>query len=234
MIALLLALLVVAAHAGDEELRAAVQRQEAVVDALAADVASARAAGAPRQELGARMSLYRAEAERLAAMEAPLLLSAADAEREQHSEAARKLADAIANDRPDDAARASLVGWLGEPSARVAVVEAVAGQAGGASDPVVRRALALDLAEQAGALALVCHYDAAKSRRAGDRALAQAAAFRARTAPGQSGGLDLVVAAERAEREALAANADLGANEALAVRFEAVRAAALTLSEGTP
>lgn len=234
MIALLLVLLVMPAHAGDEELRAAVQRQEAVVDALAADVARARVAGVPRQELGAQMSLYRAEAERLAAMEAPLLQSAADAERQAHSEAERKLADALANDRTDDAARTTLVRWLGEPSARAAVLESVAAQAGTASDPVVRRALALDLAEQAGALALVCRYDAATSRRAADRASAQATAFRARTAPGQSGGLDLVVAAERAEREVLLATAELHANEALALRFEAVRAVALTLSEGTP
>lgn len=232
--AILLALLVAAAHAGDDELRASVQRQEAVVDALAADVAAARTAGAPRQELGARMSLYRAEAERLVAMEAPLLQSAADAERQAHSDAQRKLADAIATDRVDDAARASLVLWLGEPAARVVVVESVAGQAGAAADPVVRRALALDLAEQAGALALVCRYDAAKSLRTADRATAQATALRARTAPGQSGGLDLVVAAERAEREALDARAAVAANEALAVRFEALRAAALTLSEGTP
>lgn len=234
MIALLLALLVAAAHAGDDELRAAVQRQEAVVDALAAEVATARTAGVSRQDLGARMSLYRAEAERLVAMEAPLLLSAADAERQAHSDAERELADAIANDRANDAARTTLVRWLGEPPARVAVVESVGAQAGAAGDPVVRRALALDLAEQAGALALVCRYDAAKSLKAADRASAQAAASRARTAPGQSGGLDLVVAAERAEREALNARADIGANEALAARFEAVRAAALTVSEGTP
>lgn len=231
---MLLALLVAPARAGDDELRAAVQRQEAVVDALAAEVATARDAGVSRQELGGKMSRYRAEAERLATMEAPLTQSAADAERRSHSEAERRLADAIANDRADDGARAVLVGWLGEPASRVAVLESVAIQAGAATDPAVQRALALDLAEQAGALVLVCRYDAAKSSRDADRASAQGAALRARTAPGQSGGLDLVVAAERAEREASEAQASASTSVALARRFEAVRALGLTLSEGTP
>ena len=234
MLALLLTLLTAPARAGDDDLRAAVQRQEAIVDALAAEVSSARAAGAPRQELGARMSRYRTEAERLATMEAPLLLSAADAERQAHAAAERALADAIANDRPEEAARASLVGWLGEPAARVKVLESVAVQAGVASDPIVRRALALDLAEQAGALALVCRYDTAKSRREADRASAQAAALRARTAPGQAGGLDLVIAAERGERGALEATEAAAAANALALRFEATRSTALTLSEESP
>lgn len=234
MLALLLALLAAPAHAGDEELRAAVQRQEVVVDALAADVATARAAGASRQDLGTRMSLYRAEAVRLAAMAAPLFQSEADTEQAAHADAERRLADALASDHADDPSRVALIGWLGEPSVRVGLVETVARQAGATIDPVVRHALALDLAEQAGALALVCRYDAAKARRDGARATAQASAFRARTAPGQSGGLDLVVAAERAERETSAASAAVIAADALASRYDAVRAAMVTLSEGTP
>lgn len=234
MIALLLTLLVVSARAGDDDLRAAVQHQEAVVDALAAEVAAARDAGVSRQELGEKMSRYRAEAERLATMAAPLTQSAADAERRSHSEAGRRLADAIANDRADDGARAVLVAWLGEPASRVAILESVAEQASATTDPVVQRALALDLAEQAGALVLVCRYDAAKSGRDADRATAQATAFRARTAPGQPGGLDLVVAAERAERDAAKAKAAAEENAAFATRFEAVRIVGLTLSAGAP
>lgn len=234
MILVLLGLLVGFAHAGDEALRAAIQRQEAVVDALAAEVATARATGASRQDLGARMSRYRAEAERLAAMEEPFLRSAVDAERAAHSDAERKLADALAGDRPAEQERVLLVHWLGEPRDRIRVFELVPAQSTAVSDPVVRRALALDLAEQSNGLALVCRYDAEKSRREGDRATAQAAALRARTAPGQSGGIDLMVAAERAERQAAQAVEAVRSAEALAARFEAVRTVALALSEGTP
>lgn len=223
-----------AAQAGDVELRAAIQRQEALVDALAADVAAARAAHATRQELGARMSRYRTEAERLAMMEAPMLQQAADAAHEAHVNATHRLTDALANDRSDDASRAVLVYWLGEPATRIALLESVATQAGATADPLVRQALALDIAEQAGALALVCHYDTAKAQRDVARALAQAAAFRARTAPGQSGGLELVLAAERAEQEAVEASARAHVADGLAIRLEAIRSDALTHSEGTP
>lgn len=220
--------------AADAELRLAVQRQEVIVDARAAEVARLRSSGAGRTELGAAMTRYRDAAVRLAELEAPLISSAADAERTAHSDALRRLAEALANDRVDEAARSTLVAWLGEPRDRVVVLEAVLAQAGGATDPVVRRALALDLVEQAAGLALVSHYDAAAAGRAEARANAQASAFRARTAPGQSGGLDLVVAAERAEREAVGAAAERAQAEGLAARYEAVRAAAITLSEGTP
>lgn len=220
--------------AADAELRLAVQRQEAIVDARAADVAALRSAGAGRGELGAAMTRYRDAAVRLAELEAPLMSSTADVERAEHSEALRRLAEALANDRTDDGARAALVTWLGEPLPRIDVLEAVIGQATATTDPVVRRALGLDLVEQAAGLALVSRYDAAKARRVEARAVAQASALRARTAPGQSGGLDLVVAAERAEREATAAAAERAQGDALAARFEAVRTAAITLSEGTP
>lgn len=221
-------------QASDAELRAAIQRQEALVDALAADVAAARIANATRQELSTRMSRYRTEAERLAMMEAPMLQQAADVEHEAHVNATHRLTDALANDRSDDASRAVLVHWLGEPATRIALLESVAAQAGATADPLVRQALALDIAEQAGVLALVCHYDTAKARRDVDRALAQAAAFRARTAPGQSGGLELVVAAERAEQEATEAIARANVANGLAIRLEAIRSDALTHSEGTP
>lgn len=220
--------------AAEAELRLAVQRQEVVVDARAAEVATLRSNGAGRTELAAAMTRYRDAAVKLAELEAPLVSSAADAERTAHSDALRRLAEALANDRVDDGARATLVGWLGEPRDRVSVLEAVLAQATGATDPVVRRALALDLVEQAAGLALVSRYDAARAGRTEGRANAQASALRARTAPGQSGGLDLVVAAERAEREATAAAAARAQAEGLAARYEAVRAAAITLSEGTP
>lgn len=220
--------------ADDAALRLAVQRQEAVVDALAGEVERHRTAGAGRAELGAAMSRYREAAVRLVELEAPLVAGAQDAERAAHAEALRRLAEALANDRVDEAARARLVGWVGEPTVRVGVVESVLGTCGGTTDTTVRRALALDLVEQAAALALVARYDGARARADAERARAQAEALRARTSAGQSGGLDLVVAAERAERDAATASERALAAEAVVVRYEAVRVAAITLSEGAP
>lgn len=221
------------ALAGDDALRAEVQRQEAVVDALAAEVAAAQTSGASRQEIARRMALYRAAAETLAKLEAPLLQTEADAERLERAEAARRLTEALAQDGSEAAGRATLVGWLGEPAARAPVLESVTASAATA-EPALRRALALDLSEQAGGLALVARYDAAQAERTARRASARASALRARTGPGKPGGLDLVIDAERAEREAALALAEAAGHRATLLRLEAVRGAALALLEDSP
>jgi hypothetical protein len=215
-------------------LRLAVQRQEAVVDALAGEVERRRAAGVGRAELGAAMSRYREAAVRLVELEAPLVVGAQDAERAAHAEALRRLAEALASDRVDETARARLVGWVGEPTVRVGVVESVLGTCRGTSDTTVRRALALDIVEQATALALVARYDGARARAEGERASAQAEALRARTGAGQSGALDLVVAAERSERDAATDAERALAADAVVARYDVVRVAAISLSEGAP
>ena len=234
MIAALLLLLSGEAHAGDDELRASMQRQEAVVDALAADVAAARVSGAARQELAARMTRYRTEAERLAVIAAPLFAEDADVEQRSHADAARRLAEAVATDRSDDTARGLLVAWVGEPEPRVAILEHIVAGAPDIADRAVRAALALDLSEQAGTLALIARYDAAKARREEARASAQATALRARTAPGQSGGLDVVVSAERAERAATEAGGRAASDELLARRLNDILQRSLAISEASP
>ena len=214
--------------------RPALRRQEAVVEARAIEVATLRANGASRADLAAAMARYREAAVALDALEGPLRTTAEDESLRRGSDALRHLAAALATDRADDDARAAAANWLGEPVSRIGVLEAVLTEVSRTTDPVLRRALAADLAEQAAGLALMSRYDAASAARSASRASSQARALRARTASGQAGGLDLIVAAERAERDAAAAQTARALAMVLATRFEAVGASALLPAEESP
>ncbi|MEQ1501579.1 MAG: hypothetical protein ABMB14_05080 [Myxococcota bacterium] len=222
----------VAAFAADPRLAVVQQRQ--VVDTLATEVATARAGAADRDELADLMARYREAAERLAALEAPELAAAAGAEAGERSAARRGLAEALARGTADDRDRGVLVGWLGEPEPRVAALAQALDAVSSTRDDAVRRGLAVDVADQADVLSLISAYDTARAERDRERAATQAAALRARTAPGQTGGMDLVVAAERLEREAQAAEKRATSARELRTRADELRAAALALSVETP
>ena len=222
----------VAAFAADPRLAVVQQRQ--VVDTLAAEVATARVGAADRDELADRMARYREAAERLAALEAPELAAAAGVEAGERSLARRGLADALARGAPDEHDRDVLVGWLGDPEARLPALTQVLGSIASTRDDAVRRGLALDVADQADVLSLVAAYDTARAERDRERAATQAGVLRARTAPGQTGGMDLVVAAERLEREAQAADERAMSARQRRTRADELRAAALALSVETP
>lgn len=221
--------LVSLASAGDVE-RAAAIRQASVVDVLAAEIARARSAGADRQELAGLMARFRVEAEVLAGLEAPMVLAATEEGVARRTAAARALTQALAAGRADAASRTTLVAWLGDPSERLGVLERALAAARATNEGPLRTALALDVAEQAAAVGLVFRYDAEIARLEAGRLFAQAALLRGRTMPGQSGGLDLVVEAERTERDARAATARHPLLVAEADRAEAVRLSALLLS----
>lgn len=208
-----------------EEARAERVARQQVVASLAARVAQARADGAPRSEVAALLAQYRAEAEALAALTAPVVAATEDAEQQARLAALASLRDAVAKGSRDERARQVLGTWLGEPSERVALLDAALADARTVADPVLRNALLLDAADQAAAVALVATYDAASALADAERAMSQAAAERARSGPGSLGALGTLIEAERLEREAASARArretllDVAATANTLVRF---------------
>ena len=222
----------VVAFAADPRLAIVQQRQ--VVDTLATEVAAARSRSADRDALADLMARYRDAAERLATLEGPELAAAAGVEAGERSAARSALADALARGTADDRHRDFLVSWLGEPIDRLSALTRVLDASRSTEDDAVRRGLALDVADQTDVLSMISAYDAARAERDRDRAATQAGVLRARTAPGQTGGMDLVVAAERLEREAKAADERATSAREQLARTEALRTAALALSVETP
>lgn len=214
--------------------RVAVVQQREVVDTLASEIATARATSGDRDALAALMTRYREAAERLAVLEAPSLTAAAGADASARSAARRGLADALAKGTADDHDRTALVAWLGEPADRLPELVTALDAIRGTRDGTVRRGLAVDIADQADVLSLIAAYDAARAEHDRDRASTQAAVLRTRTAPGQTGGIDLIVAAERLERDAVAAGDRMVLAEDQRARADALRASALALSVETP
>src|SRR5204863_1886113 len=91
------------------------------VERAATAVAEARARGVSRGEIAELMAIYRDAAERLAAREAaeepPVDLAV------ERLSALRALTDALAAGREALEARRALVAWLGEPAARMSLLE---------------------------------------------------------------------------------------------------------------
>ncbi|MCB9692048.1 MAG: hypothetical protein H6736_09560 [Alphaproteobacteria bacterium] len=179
----------------------------AEVEAAAAEVAAARARGAPRSEVARLMRAYRARAEMLPA-DAPTDVASAR----------RALGEAIARGRGGAEPRAALVAVVGEPAERLEALErAVAAPA----PEGLRAALHADIAEQAALLAAVARWDAVQAEAERQGAALRAEAIRA-PAPGLTpdigAQLEARRAAEEAERLALLRDAQL----ALVARATAV------------
>lgn len=181
-----------------------VLRQRDVVENAAAAVAEARAEGAKRSVVAEKMRAYREAAEALEALETPLAPSV-EAERRARLDALGSLSEALAEDRREEKAREALATWLGVPEERLTVLtEAVA--AAESSPDAVRRAIALDVLEQASALSVLLAYDAARALRDAEALELRARNLR-RPSAGQSPPVSAEVEAVRIEAEAEAMRA---------------------------
>jgi len=182
-----------------------VLRQRDVVEHAAAAVAEARAEGAKRSVVAEKMRSYREAAEALEALEAPLAPSV-EAERRARLDALGSLSEALAEDRREEKAREVLTAWLGVPKERLTVLsEAVS--AAESSPDAVRRAIALDVLEQASALSVLLAYDAARALRDAEALELRARNLR-RPSAGQSPPVSAEVEAVRIEAEAEAMRAE--------------------------
>jgi hypothetical protein len=210
--------------------RETVAREQSVAR-LAAEVAAARRDGSGRAVVADLMARYRAQAEALAAVEEPLAAARADQERARRRDALGGLRDAVAKGTANEAARRVLAEWLGDGGDRLPLLRDALRAADGSNDAELKQAIALDVADQAGAVGLLALYDAEVADRAALRGRLAAAAERARSGPGSIGSLSSVIEAERREREAAAAQSLADASRTLARDASDLAAAALALSE---
>ncbi len=172
--------------------------QRAAVEQAAAAVASARADGARRSELAELMRVYReaaAELDRLEQIRAPNLEQA----RLDRLAAMTALSRDLAEGQTTSPARALLVDWLGDPSARAAILADVV-TAGLSAPTSVRRGLLLDVIEQADAVAVLLAFDAAALEHGADQLELRALSLRRRA--GQAGSMAAEMEAARLEAEA--------------------------------
>ena len=128
------------------------------VERAATAVAEARARGVSRGEIAELMAIYRDAAERLAAREAAEE-PAVDLAVERLS-ALRALTDALAAGREALEARRALVAWLGEPAARMSLLEQALDATRTVGTRDLERALVADVLDQANALFVLLTYDA--------------------------------------------------------------------------
>ena len=198
------------------------------VERTATAVAEARARGASRREIAELMAIYRDAAERLAAREAaetPAVDLAA-----ARLTALRALTDALATGREDADARKALVDWLGEPSARMALLEQALDATGTVGSRDLERAIVADVLDQANALFVVLTYDASAVHRDLERSRVRASALR-RDVPGQAAPIDVQVDVVRLEGEIQALERTAATLTSARDRCDAIRARATTLRE---
>jgi hypothetical protein len=169
------------------------------VERAAAAVAAARADGASRAELGELMAVYRdaaARHEQLALAQG----STPDAIRRERRQALTELTRALAEGTTDIPARDVLASWLGDPTARVAVLRSAADSTT-AMPADIRRGVLLDVLEQTDALAALLSFDAAVLAIESDQLELRALSLR-RRGPGQTASIEDEVRAVRLEEEA--------------------------------
>lgn len=226
---IVLVLLIAFAHAGDSDADAVRARliAEQDVETVAAEIAAARASGGDRSELARLMTEYRERAERLEAIDGPQVVAAEDSARRDRTQAQKALIDALARGTTDVASRRVLGDWLGDLDARIKTLGPTLEAALATEDPEFRSALVLDIADQAGIIAIVARYDAADADRVARRDATQAAGLRVRAGPGDGASLDVTVAAGRLERETAEAIARRDAAQARADAADKLRQQAL-------
>jgi hypothetical protein len=198
------------------------------VERAATAVAEARSRGASRAEIAELMAIYRDAAERLAAREAQEA-PAVDLTIERLS-ALRALTDALAAGREAPEARRALVEWLGEPSARMSLLEQALDATGTVGSRDLERALVADVLDQANALFVLLTYDAAAVRRDIDRSSLRLSALE-HNVPGQATAIDVRVEIVRLEGEIQALQRNAATLTSALERCEAIRARATTLRE---
>jgi hypothetical protein len=198
------------------------------VERAATAVAEARARGASRAEIAELMAVYRDTAERLAAREAAEA-PAVDLTVERLS-ALRALTDALAAGREAPDARRALVAWLGEPSARMSLLEQALDATRTVGSRDLERALVADVLDQANALFVLLTYDAATVRRDIDRSRVRVSALR-RDVPGQAAPIDVQVDTVRLEGEIEALERTAATLTNARDRCDAIRVRATTLRE---
>jgi hypothetical protein len=198
------------------------------VERAATAVAEARSRGASRAEIAELMAIYRDAAERLAAREAQEA-PAVDLTIERLS-ALRALTDALAAGREAQEARRALVEWLGEPSARMSLLEQALDATGTVGSRDLERALVADVLDQANALFVLLTYDAAAVRRDIDRSSLRLSALE-HNVPGQATAIDVRVEIVRLEGEIQALQRNAATLTSALERCEAIRARATTLRE---
>ena len=198
------------------------------VERAATAVAEARARGASRREIAELMASYRDAAERLAAREAAEL-PAVDLAAERRS-ALRALTEALAAGREAPDAHRALVAWLGEPSARLSLLD----QALDATETVgsrdLERALVADVLDQANALFVLLSYDAAAVQRDFERSSVRLSALE-RDLTGQAQAIDVQVDIVRLEGEIEALERTAATLADARDRCDAIRTRAMTLRE---
>lgn len=203
-------------------------RQQEVVEAAAAAVASARADGARRRDVADLMAHFRTEAEQLAAMTPPDPIADPGA---VHTAALFALADATANGRVDRAARQVVTDWLGPLGARLALLDGAlaAATTAAARTPDLARSMALDVEGQCTAVMLAAAHDATEADSTARSARLTAAALRGGAAPRESGGVGVEMDIRAAEAAASRADAVATAAWELRARAAALRTRARRL-----
>lgn len=219
MIALLLALAALAQDPGTELLR-----QHQAVEAAATAVADARADGARRSKVADLMRTYREAAAALEALEQARAPSLEEVRRTR-SAAVAELTRALAEGDRESGARDTLATWLGDPSARVALLEGAVA-AGEQAPAEIRRGVLLDVVDQADALVALVSFDAVALERQADMLELRALSLR-RAGPGQTASMADEVEALRLDEQARAADAAEEALIALRSTVQAVRARAV-------
>jgi hypothetical protein len=198
------------------------------VERAATAVAEARARGASRGEIAGLMAIYRDAAERLAAHEAAEA-PAVDVTVERLS-ALRSLTEALAAGRDAPDAHRALVEWLGEPSARMSLLEQALDASRTVGSLDLERALVADVLDQANALFVLLTYDAAAVQRDLDRSGVRLSALK-RNVPGQATAIDVQVEIVRIEGEIHALEATAATLASARNRCDAIRARVTTLRE---
>ncbi len=193
------------------------------VEVAAAEVSAARQRGARRGVVANLMRRYRAAAEALAELEprgAPTTVA----------DDVARLAEAVASGKGGAVSRDAVVAALGQPQARIDVLQTVLGSARSTSDSVLRASLLLDLEEQARSLALVCAWDGWQAEQ--DRRSVQLR--RTALAPSlgsQLGGVDGAALAARLDEQLAAHTRRRDVAQALLRRFEDLARRAVTAQE---
>lgn len=205
----------------------ALVREEGLVAEAAAAVAQARHDGLRASRIAELMASYRQEAERLAAMQAPVDIAQ---DQRTHELAVRALTDATARGTGDEASRATVDGWLGPLAGRLDLLDAALAAA--KESPIdLGRQIAVDVESQALAVMITATYDASRADEEARGARTRAAALRAESNPLESTGLSVEVDLRALEERANAATTRATALRTLALRASTLRDAARLTSE---
>lgn len=205
-----------------------VAEERLAVERAATAVAEARARGASRREIADLMAVYRDAAERLAAREAAEV-PAVDLAAARLS-ALRALTEALAAGREAPDAHRALVEWLGQPSARMSLLEEALDATRTVGSRNLERALVADVLDQANALFVLIIYDAAAVQRDLERSSVRLSALE-RDLTGQAAAIDVQVDIVRLEGEIHALERTAATLANARDRCDAIRARATTLRE---